>query len=200
MPSTVAAHVPTLVKRRPNAVPAASTAVDVVRRHAPDRSIAIAMAECPERDALIERLQPLGWHMIVAEDGPGAIHLIDMRQPALILLDLCLPLINGLDVLRQAEKRVPAILISDFVSPGVRAGAAAVGALSFLLQPVTVDALVDQVQQILSRLPGNPPGTEEIHDCSRDGLNVETDPGDARLGRADRAGEFGSLARLGAHA
>ena len=200
MPSTVAAHVPTLVKRRPTAVPAASAAPDVVRRHAPDRSIAVAMADSPERDALVTRLQPLGLPVIIAEDGPAAIHLIDMRQPALILLDLCLPLINGLDVLRQAEKHVPAILISDFVSPGVRAGAAAVGALSFLLQPVTVDALVNQVQQILSRLPGNTPGTEEIHDCSRDGLNVEIDTGDTRLGWADRTGEFGSVARLGAHA
>ncbi len=200
MPSTAAAIILPPVARRPRPALTALSASPTVHRHAPSRPIAVAMAESPERDTLIERLQTLGWPVVVADDGPGALHLLEMRQPALILLDLWLPQINGLDVLRQAGRFVPAILISDFASPAVRAGAAAVGAVGFLLQPVNVDALVSQAQQILTRLPGSAAGTEETHDCSRDGLNLELDPGDARVGWTDRAGELGSVARFGAHA
>lgn len=198
MPSTAAVTAATVVARRPRTAPTPPPAAAV--RTQPSQPIGVAMAEGPERDAIVERLQALGWPVVVASDGPGALHLLDRRQPALILLDLWLPQINGLDVLRQAGRYVPAILISDFASPTVRAGAAAVGALGFLLQPVNVDALIAQAQHILTLPQVGLRQSEETHDCSRDGHDVELDPGNARVGWSDRAGELRGATRLGAHA
>lgn len=198
MASTAAVTPASPVVRRPRA--ASPSTVVVARRAEPARPIAVAMAEGTDRDAIVDRIRALGWPVVVATDGPGALHLLDMRQPALILLDLWLPQINGLDVLRQAGRYVPAILISDFASPEVRAGAASVGALGFLLQPVNVDALIAQAQHILTLPLVSQQATEETHDCSRAEHDLELDPGDARVGWADRASELRGVTRLGAHA
>ena len=126
MPSTAAVTAATVVARRPRTAPTPPPAAAV--RTQPSQPIGVAMAEGPERDAIVERLQALGWPVVVASDGPGALHLLDRRQPALILLDLWLPQINGLDVLRQAHHPAPAIILSDVASPELVLGAAAAGA------------------------------------------------------------------------
>ncbi|MBL8093015.1 MAG: response regulator [Anaerolineales bacterium] len=200
MPTTAAVNPNPALVRRPKTVRTTPRVATSAATSAPARAVAVAMADGAERDILVERLRGLGWTVWVATDGPGALHLLETRQPALILLDLWLPQINGLDVLRQAGRYVPAVLISDFASPEVRIGAAAVGALGFLLQPVDVDALIAQAQHILTLPLAGQRVAEERYDGSSDGNEVEHDPGHARVGWADRAGELRGPARLGAHA
>ncbi len=197
MPSSAAAKTSSSFARRSALARLRPTTVP--RPQSP-RLVAVAMADGPERDGIVARLRELGWSVLTASDGSGALHLLNQRQPALILLDLWLPQINGLDVLRQAERPTPAILISEFCSPAVRFSAAAAGALSFWLQSINLEALIAQAHYILTQPLADQRIAEETHDSSRIGHQVEPDPGDARVGWADRASQLRGIARYGAHA
>lgn len=118
--------------------------------------IGLALADGLTRDLIRLRFERLGWQVVPADNGRSALHLLQTRSLALILLDLWLPQINGLDVLRQARKSTPAIILSDVASPELVLGAAAVGALGFVLKPVDLDALVARARQAMTDSPEGP--------------------------------------------
>lgn len=114
--------------------------------------IGLALADGLTRDLIRLRFERLGWQVVTAGSGPDALHLLETRTLALILLDLWLPQINGLDVLRQARRSTPAIILSDVASPELVLGAAAVGALGFVLKPIDLDALVARARQAMASM------------------------------------------------
>ncbi len=114
--------------------------------------IALALADGLTRDLIRLRFERLGWQVLTVNDGRNALHLLQTRSLALILLDLWLPQINGLDVLRQARRSTPAIILSDVASPELVLGAAAVGALGFVLKPIDLDALVARAKQAMASM------------------------------------------------
>ena len=115
--------------------------------------IALALADGLTRDLIRLRFERLGWQVLTVNDGRNALHLLQTRSLALILLDLWLPQVNGLDVLRQARRSTPAISLSDVASPELVLGAAAVGALGFVLKPIDLDALVARARQAMASMP-----------------------------------------------
>lgn len=114
--------------------------------------IALALADGLTRDLIRLRFERLGWQVLTVDNGRNALHLLQTRSLALILLDLWLPQINGLDVLRQARTLTPAIILSDVASPELVLGAAAVGALGFVLKPIDLDALVARARQAMASM------------------------------------------------
>jgi two-component system response regulator RegX3 len=66
------------------------------------------------RDALSIALQREGFLVETAADGPEAIARFDATKPALVLLDVMLPKISGVDVCRdlRARSRVPIIMVT----------------------------------------------------------------------------------------
>jgi serine/threonine protein kinase/CheY-like chemotaxis protein len=60
------------------------------------------------RDLLSRRLERKGFTVIVAADGPEALSLIETRPVDLVLLDVMMPGMSGLDVLKQVRKTRPA--------------------------------------------------------------------------------------------
>ncbi len=119
---------------------------------APKAPVALALADGLTRDLIRLRFERLGWQVLTVDDGRNALHLLQTRSLALILLDLWLPQINGLDVLRQARRSTPAIILSDVASPELVLGAAAVGALGFVLKPIDLDALVARARQAMASM------------------------------------------------
>ena len=65
-------------------------------------------------DALTVGLKREGFRVQVARDGAQALDLFDAVNPDLVLLDVMLPRISGIDVCRQLRKRsqVPIILVT----------------------------------------------------------------------------------------
>jgi CheY-like chemotaxis protein len=57
------------------------------------------------RDLLSRRLQRNGHDVVTAVDGPHALELIEARDFALVLLDIEMPRVSGLDVLRAIRQR-----------------------------------------------------------------------------------------------
>jgi DNA-binding NarL/FixJ family response regulator len=77
-----------------------------------------------------------------AQDGLQAVQQAEELQPDLILLDLSLPKLNGMEVLRRIRKLSPhskVIILSQDSSPDVAQGALRLGAVGYLLKSDAVD-------------------------------------------------------------
>ncbi len=118
-------------------------------------AVILVVDDDPEiRDVVRWLLEDEGWTVETASDGRDALERATRERPALIVLDMGLPIINGEEVarrLRQVYASPPPIVV---VSADGRAGekAARIGAASYLHKPFDVDALARLVRREL----GNP--------------------------------------------
>lgn len=110
-------------------------------------------------DAIIELLRFLleqeGFEVEVAKDGLEALDKMEVWMPDLVLLDLRLPKLEGMDVLwemRQTPKwnNVPVIIISVDPSPQTMLQGWRLGVDSYFIKPFDPDELVRVVRRIIS--------------------------------------------------
>jgi two-component system, LytTR family, response regulator len=100
------------------------------------------------RKILREELEMIGDVEIVgeADNGAAALDQITLHEPDLVLLDLQMPVMGGLDVVRRLKhaKRVPAIVIvTAYDQFAIHAFEA--GAIDYLLKPISQERLADAV-------------------------------------------------------
>ena len=98
-------------------------------------------------------LEHAGFSVIVAGDGRKALDLARSRQPDLIVLDLALPTIDGLDVARELrrESNVPIIMVTARVEEPDRIAGLEVGADDYVTKPFSPRELVARVKAVLRR-------------------------------------------------
>jgi len=106
-----------------------------------------------------EYLRPLGLPVELAETGAAALRKIDAELPSVILLDLMLPDMDGLQILKRLhdEKRdVRVIVITAHGSVKVAVDAMREGATDFLLKPFSAERILTTVRNALEihRLSG----------------------------------------------
>lgn len=99
-----------------------------------------------------------GFRAYVADDGQRAINLIMRQRPDLILLDLHLPDIHGIDLLRniRAKSFIPMIVVSGTGSQDDKVAAFELGADDFIVKPFSMDELVARVRALLRRVDWTP--------------------------------------------
>ena len=97
-------------------------------------------------------LEEEGFSVRTAADGQEAVEQAIARQPALIILDMGLPLLDGEKVANQIHARygksVPIVLIT--ADGQAEEKSQRVGATSFLRKPFQIDYLIEVVQQALN--------------------------------------------------
>jgi DNA-binding response OmpR family regulator len=103
------------------------------------------------RDVVRWLLEDEGWTVETASDGRDALERASRERPALIVLDMGLPILNGEEVARRLQQvyaSPPPIVV---VSADGRAGekAARIGAASYLHKPFDVDELARIVRRTL---------------------------------------------------
>ena len=101
-------------------------------------------------DAICDILMGEGYRVARARHGREALAALDRERPALILLDLMMPVMDGLAFAqalrgREGDRDVPIIVISAEGNPQ---RAAAVGARAYLSKPFDIDALLSEVAGI----------------------------------------------------
>lgn len=89
-----------------------------------------------------------------AEDGVAALHAIDEHAPDIALLDIRMPLLDGLDVARRVSGRCHVVFITSYDQHALEAFDA--GAIDYLLKPPTAARLLTTVQRLQSRLAQAP--------------------------------------------
>ncbi len=107
------------------------------------------------RDALSVALQREGFLVETAADGPEAIARFDATKPALVLLDVMLPKISGVDVCRdlRARSRVPIIMVTARNSEIDAVVGLEVGADDYVTKPFRLRELIARVRAALRRVP-----------------------------------------------
>jgi two-component system, OmpR family, alkaline phosphatase synthesis response regulator PhoP len=98
-------------------------------------------------------LQHAGYLVITASDGPTALATARARHPDLIVLDLALPGLDGLDVARalRRDSNVPIIMLTARVDESDRLLGLEVGADDYITKPFSPRELVARVKAVLRR-------------------------------------------------
>jgi len=106
-------------------------------------------------DALEVGLRREGFLTRVAKDGPEALTLFDAVQPDLVLLDLMLPGMSGIDVCRQIrlKSRTPVIMVTAKDSELDTVVGLEVGADDYVTKPYRLRELVARMRAVLRRAP-----------------------------------------------
>ncbi len=94
-----------------------------------------------------------GYQPLVAHDGRQALELARQRRPDLIVLDLMLPMVDGLDVCRilRAESRVPIIMLTARTTEDDKLLGLDLGADDYITKPFSPRELVARVRAVLRR-------------------------------------------------
>lgn len=101
-------------------------------------------------------LEGTGYRLLEAPDGASALQMARSQRPDLILLDIALPHLNGLEVCRRlkedpATATTSILLITGFVQQAERQAAEEVGAEAFIAKPFSPATLVVQIDNALLR-------------------------------------------------
>jgi len=99
-------------------------------------------------------LIPLGYEVVLAQDGIEALNRVRKIPPDVILLDVMMPKINGLEVARQLKedegtKIIPVVMVTALKEVEDRVKALEVGADDFLSKPVDKSELIATVNSQL---------------------------------------------------
>jgi len=106
-------------------------------------------------DALSVGLKAEGFLVRVARDGIEALEMFDAAQPDLVLLDLMLPRLSGVDVCREirSRSRVPIIMVTAKTSEIDAVVGLEVGADDYVTKPYRLRELVARMRAALRRAP-----------------------------------------------
>ena len=104
------------------------------------------------REALADALTSEGFVVTQAETGAAGLDAFRTATPDLILLDLMLPEMGGIEVCRsiRSSSRVPIIMVTAKDSPDDVASALKLGANDYLAKPVNIDIAVARIETQLS--------------------------------------------------
>lgn len=127
------------------------------------------------RQSTMAYLEDSGFDVIGAADGPSGLELFGQHQPDLVLTDLRMPVMDGLQVLQsicELSSDVPVIVISGAGVMGDVVEALRLGASDYLIKPVVdMEVLVHSVRKSLERrdlLEQNRHYREELETANRD--------------------------------
>jgi CheY-like chemotaxis protein len=99
-----------------------------------------------------------GYAVLGAESGHAGLQLAREHRPAIMLIDLMMPGLNGFELCRQLRAdpitaHIPQIILSAGDSRYDQAEALAAGANRYLVKPVDIRALIDVVADLIEQHP-----------------------------------------------
>ncbi len=106
-------------------------------------------------EATVALLRAEGFEVVTAENGQQGLELVDGSAPVLVILDVHMPRLGGIEVLRELRRRgqqVPVLIVSSEDQAGPMAQALAEGASAFLRKPIAADLLLQAVRRLTATL------------------------------------------------
>jgi DNA-binding response OmpR family regulator len=142
-------------------------------------SVLVVEDEPAIADAVVRRLRSEGFDARSVADGLQAVELCRTLRPDLVVLDLMLPGIDGLEVCRriQAERRVPVVMLTARDDETDLVVGLSVGADDYVTKPFSPRELVARIRAVLRRVAAASEGV-----VLRYG-GVELDPATRRVNR-----------------
>ena len=108
------------------------------------------------RDMLSRRLARKGYEVLIAVDGSEGLQMARAQVPALILMDMSLPVLDGWEATRQlkaddATKAIPIIALTAHAMSGDRERALAAGCDDYDTKPIELPRLLEKIEALLPR-------------------------------------------------
>ncbi|OLD57912.1 MAG: hypothetical protein AUI54_00885 [Acidobacteria bacterium 13_1_40CM_2_56_5] len=108
------------------------------------------------RDLLRAILKTVPSDIIEAKHGQEALELIQQERPDLVLMDIDMPVLDGLSAVRKIRQNpsladLPVVAVTSFAMEGDREKGLAAGFTAYVVKPLRAAALREQVQQLLGR-------------------------------------------------
>jgi DNA-binding response OmpR family regulator len=134
-----------------NPCPSSRGAEPVIEPTSP-RPLALIVDDVPEiREILCTRAKQRGYEVVEAPDGEAGVRIARERHPDLILLDLQLPKLGGMEALaeiREHDPHVSVVIVAAAPDPAVLRRALDLGAVNFVCKPfdsAEIDFVLDRV-------------------------------------------------------
>lgn len=107
------------------------------------------------RDMLTRRLERKGYQVLVAVDGREGVELAQRERPAIILMDMSLPVLDGWAATRAlkadpATQKIPVIALTAHAMAGDREKALEAGADDYDTKPVDLPRLLAKIEALLA--------------------------------------------------
>jgi DNA-binding response OmpR family regulator len=134
------------------------TLMSLLQAIRPGTAILVVDDDADIREVLTYKLQAAGYPTLTAGDGPAALELAERHRPRMILLDIALPGMDGLDVCRglQASPRtagIPVLMVSARSDAHDIDLGFALGADDYITKPFSPRELLRRVSGLLSNAP-----------------------------------------------
>jgi response regulator NasT len=121
------------------------------RIHTPVR-IVVAEDEALIRMDLIEMLNEAGYEVIAqASDGAQAIELVREHKPDLAILDVKMPILDGISAAEEIITTCPVLMLTAFSQRELVDRARDAGVMAYVLKPFTINDLVPAIEIAISR-------------------------------------------------
>ncbi|HEV8419860.1 MAG TPA: response regulator transcription factor, partial [Actinomycetota bacterium] len=148
------------------------------------KRILVVEDEVAIAEAVRARLASEGYEVRVVHDGPEALRAASSEVPDLVVLDLMLPGMDGLEVCREIQKNdwVPVLMLTARTDEADKVAGFAVGADDYLTKPFSLRELAARVRAILRRMD-RIHQTDPTEQVSRFDLTI--DPARRRISRGD---------------
>ena len=106
-------------------------------------------------DILSQYIKKEGWPMLAAKTGEEALSLFDAAEPSLILLDIMLPGMDGLEVCRRIRRMssVPILMITARDEDADRILGLDIGADDYIVKPFSPGEVMARIRAVLRRIP-----------------------------------------------
>ncbi|MCQ2585540.1 MAG: response regulator transcription factor [Treponema sp.] len=100
-----------------------------------------------------KELEHEGYNVVTAEDGRTALELFESQKPDFILLDIMIPELNGIEVLRRIRKEseVPVILVTAKGEVYDKVNGLSAGADDYISKPFAIEELLARISSVLRR-------------------------------------------------
>jgi len=121
------------------------------------KPILIVDDEAIVRESIRDWLKDAGYEVSVAESGEEALKMIQKQNFGVMILDLRLPGITGIDVLKKAKTLKPdikSIVITAYPTMLTQEEATKLGAIDYLVKPVFPDKLEELIRETLGEVNG----------------------------------------------
>lgn len=124
----------------------------------PNRQVLVVEDDDDTAEVVCAVLEEAGYNAIAVERGTEALQEIAAMMPDLVLLDINLPDINGLEVLRQVRSHsfLPMIVLSGFTKERDKVVALEAGADDYMAKPFSPEELVARIGALLRRIDWTP--------------------------------------------
>lgn len=129
------------------------------------------------RQLLVFAFEKAGLETVEAEDGEAALAAVEARQPDLVVLDINMPRMDGLEVCRRlrAQGDVPIFFLSSRDDEIDRILGIELGADDYVVKPFSPREVVARSMAILRRTAAHPPAAETAQRLQHGGLSLDPD-------------------------